>query len=75
MLKQSVFSDEDIDVLTAFVVKGRMELRGVVSMAALHCGYVEFCAGLNVRPLALDTFAEMMGRFAEKLVASRREVH
>lgn len=71
MLNQSVFSDEDIDVLTAFVVDGPMELRGVVSMAALHLGYVEFCAELNAKPLALDTFTEVIGRLMEKMLASR----
>lgn len=65
-------TDMDIDVLTAFIVKGPMELRGVVSMAALYCGYTEFCAGCGVTALGPEIFAEIVGRLAEKLLASRR---
>ena len=70
--KQAVVTDTDIDVLAAFIVKGPMDLRGVVSMAALYCGYTGFCADCGATPLDLNTFAETVGRLTEKLLASRR---
>ena len=71
MGKQAVVTGTDIDVLTAFIVKGPMELRGVVSMAALYCGYTGFCAGCGATALDMDTFAELIGRLTMTLMASR----
>jgi len=60
----ATITDTDLDVLTAFIVKGQL---GSVSIPELHCGYVEFCAGHGVRALDSDTFTALLERLTVKL--------
>ncbi len=68
MAKQGAVSGQDLDVLTAFIVKGPF---GQVSMAELHCGYAEFCAERGARALDPELFVELLGRLTAKLMASQ----